>query len=330
MAMKTRKLGKAGLEVSTIGLGCMGMAQSYGTRLDEAQAVKLLRGAYDRGVTFFDTAEVYGVGYNETQLGAALPPIRDKVVIATKFGFRYEDGKVVGVTSAPASVRAAVEGSLMRLKTDYIDLIYQHRVDPKTPIEDVAGVVGELIREGKVKYFGMSEAGAATIRRANAVTPVTALQSEYSLWFRDHEAEIIPAIRELGIGFVPFSPLGRGFLTGHYKPASELSETDSRKKWPRFADENVAKNAGLIEALKAVAAEKGVTAAQLALAWVLAQGGDIVPIPGTTKLSRLEENIAATEIVLSAADLATIEAAVPAEAVAGERYDAAAQRAVGL
>jgi len=328
--MKTRKLGNSGLEVSAIGLGCMGMSQSYGTRLEEAEAVQLLRGAYDRGVTFFDTAEVYGVGHNETQLGAALPPIRDKVVIATKFGFRYQDGKMVGVTSAPANIRAAVEGSLKRLKTDYIDLLYQHRVDPKTPIEDVAGVVGELISEGKVKFFGLSEAGAATIRRAHAVTPVTALQSEYSLWTRDHEAEIIPAIRALGIGFVPFSPLGRGFLTGHFKPASELTAGDTRKRWPRFQDDNVAKNARLVESLKVVAAEKGVTAAQLALAWVLAQGDDIVPIPGTTKLSRLDENIAATRVTLSPADLAAIEAAVPAEGVAGERYDAGGLAAVGL
>jgi len=327
--MKTRKLGKSGLEVSAIGLGCMGMSFAYGARMEEAEAVALLRGAVERGITFFDTAEIYGPFHNETLLGAAFPPIRDKVVIATKFGFKYENGQRVGIDSTPANIRSAVEGSLSRLKTDYIDLLYQHRVDPKTPIEETAGAVGDLIKEGKVKHFGLSEAAPATIRKAHAVTPVAALQSEYSLWSREPEGEILSMVRELGIGFVPYSPLGRGFLAGRFKSPDDFEAGDWRKVSPRFQADALAKNKALVEALETIAANKGVTSAQLALAWVLAQGEDIVPIPGTTKLARAEENIAATEIALTGAELAAIAAAVPADAVEGERYDAAGMATVG-
>jgi aryl-alcohol dehydrogenase-like predicted oxidoreductase len=309
------------LEVSAVGLGCMSLSGAYGPALSEAEAVALVRAAHDRGVTFFDTAEMYGPFVNERQLGAALSGIRDKVVIATKFGFNIDaQGKQgEGFDSRPAHIREVVEASLQRLRTDYIDLLYQHRLDPNVPIEDVAGTVGKLIREGKVRAFGLSEADAQSIRRAHAVQPVTALQSEYSLWTRDVEAEVLPTLRELGIGFVPFSPLGRGFLTGSVKPDS-LPEDDWRAKMARFGGANGAKNYALVQALQALAVKTGHTAGQLAIAWVLHQGQDIVPIPGTRRLERLEENIAAADIVLSADDLAAIDAAFPQAEVAGGRY----------
>ncbi len=309
------------LEVSAVGLGCMSLSGAYGPALSEAEAVELLRAAYDRGVTFFDTAEMYGPFVSERYLGAGLSGIRDKVVIATKFGFNIDaQGKQQeGFNSQPAHIREVCEASLGRLRTDRIDLFYQHRLDPAVPIEDVAGTVGDLIREGKVRAFGMSEADATSIRRAHAVTPVTALQSEYSLWTRDVEAEILPTLRELGVGFVPFSPLGRGFLTGGIKPDS-LPETDWRSKMVRFGGENGARNYALVEALQALAASTGHSAGQLAIAWVLHQGADFAPIPGTRRLDRLEENIGAAEIVLSASDLAAIDAAFPEAEVAGGRY----------
>jgi aryl-alcohol dehydrogenase-like predicted oxidoreductase len=309
------------LEVSAVGLGCMSLSGAYGSALSEAEAIQLLRRAHDRGVTFFDTAEIYGPYVSEQYLGAGLSAIRDKVVIATKFGFKFDaDGKQTqGFDSRPARVREFVEASLKRLRTDYIDLLYQHRLDPDVPIEDVAGTVGDLIREGKVRTFGMSEADAASIRRAHAVQPVTALQSEYSLWTRDVEAEVIPTLKELGIGFVPFSPLGRGFLTGSVKPDT-LPETDWRAKMVRFGGESGAKNYALVEALGELAAKTGHTSGQLAIAWVLHQGADFVPIPGTRKLERLEENIGAANIVLSAEDLAAIDRAFPQAEVAGGRY----------
>ena len=318
--MQKRVLGET-LEVSALGLGCMSLSGAYGEALSEAAAVDLLRAAHDRGVTFFDTAEIYGPYVSERYLGAGLSGIRDKVVIATKFGFRFEaDGRQgQGFDSRPARIRDFVEAALGRLRTDYLDLLYQHRLDPDVPVEEVAGTVGDLIREGKVRAFGMSEADAQSIRRAHAVTPVTALQSEYSLWSRGVEDEVLPTLKELGIGFVPFSPLGRGFLTGAVKPDS-LPETDWRAKMQRFGGENGARNYALVEALQALAAKTGHSAGQLAIAWVLHQGRDFVPIPGTRRLDRLEENLAAAEIVLSPADLAAIEAAVPPAEVAGGRY----------
>jgi aryl-alcohol dehydrogenase-like predicted oxidoreductase len=328
--MKTRKLGPS-LEVSAIGLGCMGMTGAYGTSTDEAEAAKLLQGAYERGVTFFDTAEMYGPFNNEILVGKALAPIRDKVAIATKFGFKIspENKRVVGVDSRPEHIREVAEASLKRLGVETIDLLYQHRVDPNVPIEDVAGAVGELIKEGKVKFFGLSEAGASTIRKAHAVTPVTAVQSEYSLWSRDVEAEVLPTLKELGIGFVPYSPLGRGFLTGAIGKEG-LAEGDNRKNYPRFTGENLTKNLGLVETLQDLAAERGATAAQLALAWILHRGTDFVPIPGTTKLTRLDENLGAAKIELSAADLAAIDAAIPESAVEGERYSETGMNMVNL
>ena len=318
--MKKRMLGQ-GLEVSALGLGCMSMSGAYGPALSEAEASTLLRAAHDRGVTLFDTAELYGPHLNETQLGAGLAGIRDKVVIATKFGFRFAaDGKQgKGFDSRPERIREMVDASLKRLRSDHIDLLYQHRLDPEVPVEDVAGTVGELIRAGKVRHFGMSEADAASIRRAHAVTPVTALQSEYSLWTRDVEAEILPVLAELGIGFVPFSPLGRGFLTGEVKPEA-LPEGDWRAKMSRFKGDAALSNLALVAALTRLAAEKGYSAGQLAIAWVLHRGANFVPIPGTRKLARLEENIAAADIVLTADDLAAIEAAFPVSAVVGGRY----------
>ncbi len=299
----------------------MSLSGAYGAKLGEAEAVGLLRAAYDRGVTFFDTAEIYGPYLSEEYLGAGLSGIREHVAIATKFGFRFDaDGKQTeGFDSRPQRIRDFVEASLGRLRTDYIDLLYQHRLDPDVPVEDVAGPVGELIREGKVRAFGMSEADAGSIRRAHAVQPVTALQSEYSLWSRDVEAEILPTLKELGIGFVPFSPLGRGFLTGGVKPDS-LPETDWRAKMARFNGENGARNFALVEALQALAAKTGHTSGQLAIAWVLHQGKDFVPIPGTRRLDRLEENLGAVGIVLSAEDLAAIDAAFPQAEIAGGRY----------
>jgi aryl-alcohol dehydrogenase-like predicted oxidoreductase len=318
--MHKRNLGGK-LEVSAVGLGCMSLSGAYGPALSEADARDLLRAAFDRGVTFFDTAEMYGPFVNETQLGAAFEGMRDKVVIATKFGFKIgvHSPEKPAFDSRPEHIREVVEASLRRLRTDYIDLLYQHRLDPAVPIEDVAGTVGDLIREGKVRAFGMSEADSASIRRAHAVQPVTALQSEYSLWTRDVEAEILPTLRELGIGFVPFSPLGRGFLTGTVKPGS-LPENDWRAKMSRFAGENGMKNYTLVEALQLLAAKTGHSSSQLAIAWVLYQGEDFVPIPGTRKLDRLEENIAAADIVLSAEDLAAIDRAFPEAKIAGGRY----------
>jgi aryl-alcohol dehydrogenase-like predicted oxidoreductase len=316
--MKKRVLGKSGLEVSAIGLGCMGISQSYGAPLPLPDAVKLIRGAFERSITFFDTAEVYGPYQNEEVVGEALQPIRDRVVIATKFGFDIEGGGAMD--SSPQRIRAAVEGSLRRLKTDRIDLLYQHRVDPNVPMEEVAGTVKELIAEGKVMHFGLSEAGVNNIRRAHAVQPVTALQSEYSLWWREPEEQILPVLEELGIGFVPFSPLGKGFLTGMVSKDATFGKGDFRSTVPRFTQENLAANQSLVDAVSRIAREKKVTPAQLALAWVLAQKPWIVPIPGTTKLHRVDENIGADAIELSADDLAAIEDAVSDIAISGERY----------
>lgn len=327
--MQQRKLGD-GLEVSALGLGCMGLSFAYGAALEQAEGVALIRAAHERGVTFFDTAEVYGPFVNEELLGAALAPIRDEVVIATKFGFKLEGGtgKQVGLDSRPEHIRAVTEASLKRLNTDVIDLLYQHRVDPAVPIEDVAGTVRDLIAEGKVKHFGLSEAGAQDIRRAHAVQPVAALQSEYSLWWREPEAEILPTLRELGIGFVPFSPLGRGFLTGAITDASSIAKNDFRKNLPRFQEDSLKANLALVERIKTIAKGKGATPAQIALAWLLAQGPDVVPIPGTTKVSRLDENLGAVNIALSTADLADIDTALADIEVVGERYPAALAAAV--
>jgi aryl-alcohol dehydrogenase-like predicted oxidoreductase len=318
--MKTRKLGTSGLEVSAIGLGCMGISQSYGTPLANEDGVKLIRAAFERGITFFDTAEVYGPYKNEEVVGEALEPIRDQVVIATKFGFDIDGSGVPD--SRPIRIRQAVEGSLKRLRTDRIDLLYQHRIDRNTPIEDVAGTVKDLIAEGKVKHFGLSEAGVANIRRAHAVLPVTALQSEYSLMWREPEEQILPVLEELGIGFVPFSPLGKGFLTGTIDTSTKLAEKDFRNTVPRFDPENRAANQVLVDTVTRIAGQKRITPAQLALAWVLAQKRWIAPIPGTTKLPRLEENIGAVEVELSAADLGAIEQAVSGIVIQGDRYSA--------
>jgi aryl-alcohol dehydrogenase-like predicted oxidoreductase len=320
--MQKRKLGKSGLEVSAMGLGCMGMSQSYGLPMETPDAVRLIRAAFERGVTFFDTAEVYGPYKNEEVVGEALHPIRDQVVIATKFGIDIDGTGKSGMDSRPEHIRAVAEASLKRLRTDYIDLFYQHRVDPNVPIEDVAGTVKELIRDGKVKYFGLSEAGVQNIRRAHAVQPVAALQSEYSLWWREPEEAIIPTLVELGIGFVPFSPLGKGFLTGAIDVNTTFTSNDFRNTVPRFAPEARKANQAIVEAIGKIAAEKKVTAAQVALAWLLAQKPWIVPIPGTTKLHRLEENIGAAAIELTTEDLGNIESAVSAITVQGERYSA--------
>jgi len=317
--MQKRTLGN-GLEVSALGLGCMGMSFAYGIAPDPKEMISLLHAAVERGVTFFDTAEVYGPFANEELLGEAFAAIRDRLVIATKFGFRIEDGKQNGVDSRPEHIRAVAEASLKRLKTDVIDLFYQHRVDPNVPIEDVAGTVRDLIREGKVRHFGLSEAGAATIRRAHAVQPVTALQSEYSLWWREPEAEILPTLEELGIGFVPFSPLGRGFLTGKIGADTKFESNDFRNNLPRFSAEARAANQKLVDLIAAIARRKLATPAQIALAWLLAQKPWIVPIPGTTKLNRLEENIHAAAIELGADDLAEITRAADSVAIEGERY----------
>ena len=322
--MQKRTLGND-LEVSALGLGCMGMSFAYGIAPDPKEMVSLLHAAVERGVTFVDTAEVYGPFANEELLGEAFAPIRDRIVIATKFGFRIEDGKQNGVDSRPDHIRAVAEASLKRLKTDVIDLFYQHRVDPNVPIEDVAGTVGDLIREGKVKHFGLSEAGADTIRRAHTVQPVTALQSEYSLWWREPEAEILPTLEELGIGFVPFSPLGRGFLTGKIDADTKFESTDFRNSLPRFSAEARAANQKLVDLIAAIAQRKLVTPAQIALAWLLAQKPWIVPIPGTTKLNRLEENIRAASIELSAADLTDITRAADSVTIEGARYSAGTQ-----
>ncbi|PLR50161.1 aldo/keto reductase [Chimaeribacter arupi] len=328
--MQTRYLGKSGLEVSALGLGCMGLSYGYGPATDTRQAIELIRAAVERGVTFFDTAEVYGPYLNEEVVGEALAPFRDRVVIATKFGFTFgEDNKQQILNSRPAHIREAVEGSLRRLKTDVIDLLYQHRVDPEVPIEDVAGTVKDLIAEGKVKHFGLSEAGVQTIRRAHAVQPVAALQSEYSMWWREPEQAILPLLEELGIGFVPFSPLGKGFLTGAINAGTTFGDDDFRSKVPRFAAEAREANNALVALLTGLAAEKGVTPAQIALAWLLAQKPWTVPIPGTTKLHRLEENLGAAAITLTQEDTRQISQALETVKIVGERYPAAMQARVG-
>ncbi|SDE80579.1 Predicted oxidoreductase [Variovorax sp. CF079] len=328
--MQKRKLGKSNLEVSALGLGCMGLSHGYGPATDSRQAIALIRTAVDRGVTFFDTAEVYGPYLNEEVVGEALAPVRDQVVIATKFGFTFgDDNRQQILNSRPEHIRRAVEGSLVRLRTDVIDLLYQHRVDPDVPIEDVAGTVKDLIAEGKVKHFGLSEAGAQTIRRAHAVQPVTALQSEYSLWWREPEGEILPTLEELGIGFVPFSPLGKGFLTGAIKEGATFGSDDFRSKVPRFAPEAIKANQTLVDLLGQIAKDKGVTAAQIALAWLLARKPWIVPIPGTTKLHRLEENVGAASVELFEADLNRIAGALHEVKIQGDRYPAALQARVG-
>ena len=325
--MKYRKLGNSGLEVSALGLGCMGLSFGYGPEANKADAIKLIRRAFELGVTFFDTAEAYGPFKNETLLGEALAPVRDQVVIATKFGF--EQGKPeLGMNSKPGNIRQVAEAALKRLATDRIDLFYQHRVDPNVPIEDVAGTVKDLIREGKVKHFGMSEAGVESIRRAHAVQPVTALQSEYSFWWREPEKEILPVLEELGIGFVPFSPLGRGFLTGAINENTKFDKTDFRNILPRFAEENRKANQVMVNKLNEFAAKKNATPAQVALAWVLAQKPWIVPIPGTTKIHRLEENMQAETINLTQDDLREIENAFSGIEVQGARYPAHLQASV--
>ncbi|MER8846256.1 MULTISPECIES: aldo/keto reductase [Mesorhizobium] len=319
--MQKRTLGNSGLEVSAIGLGCMGMSQSYGQPMATPDAVRLIRAAFERGVTFFDTAEVYGPFRNEEVVGEALRPIRDQVVISTKFGIDIAGAAGhQGMDSRPQHIRDVVEASLKRLRTDYIDLLYQHRVDPVVPIEEVAGVVKDLISQGKVKHFGLSEAGARTIRRAHAVQPVAALQSEYSLWWREPEEAILPVLEELGIGFVPFSPLGKGFLTGAINARTTFDANDFRNSVPRFTEEARQANQALVDAIVAIAADKNATSAQVALAWLLARKPWIVPIPGTTKLNRLEENIGSLAVALTAEDLRNIENAVSAIAVQGERY----------
>jgi aryl-alcohol dehydrogenase-like predicted oxidoreductase len=319
--MQKRKLGNSGLEVSAIGLGCMGLSFAYGPAMERQEAIKLLRNAVDRGVTFFDTAEAYGPYKNEELLGEALAPLREKVVIATKFGFEFDDkGGQSGTNSRPEHVLQVAEASLKRLKTDHIDLFYQHRVDPNVPIEDVAGAVKELIREGKVRHFGLSEAGAQTIRRAHAVQPVTALQSEYSLWWREPETKVFSTLEELGIGLVPYSPLGRGFLTGTINENTTFGSGDFRNIVPRFKPEARKANQALVDLIGQIAARKRVTSAQIALAWILAQRPWIVPIPGTTKLHRLEENIGAASIELTPDDLRQIDASLASVEVKGDRY----------
>jgi aryl-alcohol dehydrogenase-like predicted oxidoreductase len=330
--MKTRKLGTAGLEVSAQGLGCMGMSAFYGTT-DENEAIATIHRALELGVNFLDTAEMYGPHTNEELLGRALAGRRDEVVIATKFGVRYEaaeDGGRRGPIrdGSPENVRRSIEGSLRRLGTDHVDLYYQHRIDPDTPIEETVGALADLVREGKVRHIGLSEASAETIRRANAVHPITAVQTEYSLWTRDVEDTILPTMRELGVGLVAYSPLGRGFLSGRFRSPDELADDDFRKTGARFTGENLEHNLGLVAKVEELAAEKGCTPGQLALAWVMAQGDDVVPIPGTKRRRYLEENTAATDIELTEADLARIDAEVPP--AAGERYDEAGMRAVNV
>jgi aryl-alcohol dehydrogenase-like predicted oxidoreductase len=327
--MQKRKLGKSNLEVSAIGFGCMGLSSGYGPAVDWQHGVSLIRAAFERGVTFFDTAEAYGPFTNEELVGEALAPLRSQVVIATKFGWKIADGKNVGLDSRPAHIREAAEASLQRLKTDVIDLFYQHRVDPEVPIEEVAGTVKDLIREGKVKHFGLSESGVQTIRRAHAVQPVAALQSEYSLWWREPEAELLPALEELGIGFVPFSPLGKGFLTGAIDADTKFDKTDFRNVVPRFTEENRRANQALIDLIGKFAQEKKATPAQVALAWLLDQKPWIVPIPGTTKLHRLEENLRAASVELSREDLRQLETAAAKVEVQGARYPEALQKLVG-
>ena len=327
--MQKRKLGKRGLEVSALGLGCMGMSQSYGTPPDKPTMIALIRTAFDRGITFFDTAEVYGATKNEELVGEALEPLRRQVVIATKFGIKYVDGQQAQ-DSRPEQIRQSVEGSLKRLRTDVIDLYYQHRVDPTVPIEDVAGTVKDLIQQGKVKHFGMSEAGVKTIRRAHAVQPVTAVQSEYSLWWRRPEEELIPTLEELGIGFVPFSPLGKGFLTGTIDAKTTFVQSDFRNIVPRFTPEARKANEPIVDVLRTIADKKRATAAQIALAWLLAKQPWIVPIPGTTKLARLDENNGAVAIKLTPDDLREIENAAAQITIQGARYPEALEKRTGL
>jgi aryl-alcohol dehydrogenase-like predicted oxidoreductase len=327
--MQKRILGRDGLEVSALGFGCMGISSDYGQPTSRDEGIAIIRAAVDGGVTFFDTAEAYGPFTNEDVVGEALAPVRDQVVIATKFGFKFEGGKQVGLDSRPSHIREVADASLGRLNTNRIDLFYQHRVDPDVPIEEVAGAVKDLIREGKVRYFGLSEAGVQTIRRAHAIQPVTALQSEYSLWWREPEEGVLPALAELGIGFVPFSPLGRGFLTGKIDDKTTFDPTDFRNVVPRFTEANRKANLGFVEWLKAFAARKQATPAQIALAWLLAQESWIVPIPGTTKRHRLEENIGAAALQLTADDFREIDRAASQIEVHGARYPEHLQKMVG-
>jgi len=327
--MQKRTLGKNGLDVSALGFGCMGISQSYGRPSSREDGIAIIRAAVDRGVTFFDTAEVYGPYTNEDVVGEALEPVRDQVAIATKFGWNIEQNKMAGLNSRPSQIRTVADASLTRLRTDRIDLFYQHRVDPDVPIEDVAGTVRDLIREGKVEHFGLSEAGVQTIRRAHAVQPVAALQSEYSLWWREPEREILPALEELGIGFVPFSPLGKGFLTGTIDDKTTFEPTDFRNVVPRFTEENRKANIGFVEWLKTFAARKNATPAQIALAWLLAQKPWIVPIPGTTKRHRLDENLGAANVQLTAEELGEIDRAASQIEVRGARYPEAMLKMVG-
>jgi aryl-alcohol dehydrogenase-like predicted oxidoreductase len=328
--MQQRTLGKGGLAVSAIGLGLMGMSEFYGPS-DEAESIAVIHRALDLGVSFLDTADMYGVGRNERLLGRALKGRRDEAVVATKFGnVRGPNGERLGISGKPDYVRSACEASLKRLGIDVVDLYYQHRVDPDTPIEDTVGAMAELVQAGKVRHLGLSEASPQTIRRANAVHPIAALQTEYSLWTRDPEGEILATTRALGIGFVPYAPLGRGFLTGRFQKPEDLPEGDFRKSSPRWSPENFQKNLDLVEAVKQISAEKGCTPAQLALAWVLAQGEDIVPIPGTRRISRLEDNIGALDVRLSADDLGRLDAALPRGAAAGDRYAAAGMKTLNL
>ncbi len=326
--MKIRKLGNSGLEVSALGLGCMGMSFGYGPAADKKEMIALIRKAVESGVNFFDTAQIYGPFTNEELVGEALAPFRDQVIIATKFGFHFQDGKSIGLNSRPEYIRQTVEDSLKRLNIETIDLLYQHRVDPNVPIEEVAGTVKELIQEGKVKHFGLSEAGVQIIRRAHAVQPVTALQSEYSLFWREPEAEIMPTLEELGIGFVPFSPLGKGFLTGKINADTVFESNDFRNSVPRFDLENRKANQPLVDLVTDIAAQKQATPAQIALAWIFAQKPWIVPIPGTTKLERLNENIGSVSVELTASDLKQIEEAISKITIQGDRYQDAAQKMI--
>jgi aryl-alcohol dehydrogenase-like predicted oxidoreductase len=326
--MEYRELGKSGLKVSALGLGCMGMSQSYGTG-DDKESIATLHRAVELGITLFDTADVYGLGANEVLVGKGLKPYRDKVVIATKFGFmRSKDGILSGVNGKPEYVKEACEASLSRLGVETIDLYYAHRIDPNTPVEETVGAMSRLVEDGKVRFIGLSEASIDSIKRANAVHPITALQSEYSLWTRDVEKDILPALRKLGIGFVPFSPLGRGFLTGQIKDNAQFGEKDFRKDNPRFQGENFKKNLALMKRIEGIAAEKKCKPAQLALAWVMAQGKDIVPIPGTKRRKYLEENVAALELKLTKGDLSRIDEVVPIGAAAGDRYNSEMMKAV--
>jgi aryl-alcohol dehydrogenase-like predicted oxidoreductase len=327
--MRKRKLGKSGLEVSALGLGCMGMSYGYGPASDRQEMISLIRTAVERGVTLFDTAEIYGPFTNEELVGEALSPFRNQVVIATKFGFSIQDGKQAGIDSRPEHIKQAAEGSLKRLKVDTIDLLYQHRVDPNVPIEDVAGAVKDLMQEGKVKLWGLSEAGVQTIRRAHAVLPLTAVQSEYSMWWKRPEEEMLPVLEELGIGFVPFSPLGKGFLTGRFDKHSTFDSSDFRHIVPRFTQENLDANQVLVDLIKKIAAEKNVTPAQIALAWLLSQKPWIVPIPGTRKLERLDENLGSEKLELTSGELGDINSALSKITIAGDRYPAELEKRTG-